>query len=166
MLTIDSAAIRRAIRKDLRKNREISPQRAAILSAVLPGLGQAYVGRPWKIPIIYAAGYGLYYFYDMYNDYYYYYRKEYEMAKLLGEETTNLENRRDQAAELKNYFIIGMSALYLLNMIDAMTDAYFKEYDISPDLTLKISPRILSTPTLVNNPQGLSYGISLSFGLK
>lgn len=50
-----------------KKAREHSPPRATILSAVVPGLGQAYNRKYWKIPIIYVAGGALYYYFDLAN---------------------------------------------------------------------------------------------------
>ena len=145
------------------------PQRATILSAVLPGLGQAYNGRSWKIPIIYGVGYGLYYYYSDYEN-------KFQNARVLigrvengedvGYDLNTLELARDYYAKVRNYCVIGIGILYLANIVDAMTDAYFKQYDISDDLSLRVSPVVMSEPGFAHNNVGMSYGLSLNFRLK
>ena len=118
--------------------RERSPQRATILSAVLPGLGQAYNGKYWKIPIIYAAGYGLYYRYDYYDRLYGKAKSAYDEA-VAGSEKDQLYNDKEEYRKKRDYSVIFMGILYLANIVDAMTDAYFLEYDMGDDLSLKLT---------------------------
>lgn len=151
------------------KLRMPDPQRATILSAVLPGLGQAYNGRPWKIPIIYGVGYGLYYYYSDYEN-------KFQNARILigrvengedvGYDINTLELARDYYAKYRNYCVIGIGILYIANIVDAMTDAYFKQYDINPELSLKVSPAVIPEPGFAYNNIGMSYGLSLNFCLK
>jgi hypothetical protein len=138
-----------------------TPQRATVLSAVLPGLGQAYVGKYWKIPIIYGIGYGLFYYYNEYNT-------QFQKFRLAFEESgdTKDEAYRDLYGRKKNYCVIGVGILYLVNIVDAMVDAYFKTYDISRDLSVRISPRIITQPAVVNARLPVNYGVLLRFNIK
>lgn len=143
-----------------------SPQRATILSAILPGLGQAYNRKYWKIPIIYAAGTGLFYYYLDWSERFQDYRIRYAEAVNRGDPSTiteNLKGNRDLYAKYRNYAALGIGILYVANVVDAMTDAYFTEYDISDDLSLKVSP--LFAPEPFPNPRRntMNYGVSLCF---
>jgi hypothetical protein len=155
--------------KEEKQKRIPLPQRAVILSAVLPGLGQAYNGSYWKIPIIYGLGAGLYYFYDIYQD-------KFEEARILLEEgkinglinsqLIRYEQERDYYAKWRNYCLIGIGVVYMANIVEAMTDAYFKQYDISDDLSFRISPAIVPEPLYVSSGLNLSYGVTINFQFK
>lgn len=141
-----------------------SPQRATILSAVLPGLGQAYNHRYWKIPIIYAAGAGLYYRYYTMNKNYQEAKKNYFEAVSGNPEYApdkNLyEAEKDEYLNKRTYAIIFIGILYLANVVDAMTDAYFLQYDISDDLTIGFQPTLIPESSIVKNTY--SYGVQIS----
>lgn len=132
-----------------------NPKKATLYSAVLPGLGQAYNKKYWKIPIVYAGIGTIYYFADMNGDSYRDYRKAYDYkagittdvdedikeiaGKYSGE---NLITLRDYYRRNMELSWIIMALWYGINIIDATVDAHFLEYDISDDLTLKIEPVI------------------------
>ena len=130
-----------------------SPQMAIIFSAVIPGLGQAYNKKYWKIPIIYAGGIALVYHIDLLNSKYYLYKglhddKEAGLSLPAEYEQYSAETfalYRDYYRKWRDFNVILLSGLYFLNIIDAMVDAYFFEYDISDDLTLKIEPQIMQS---------------------
>jgi hypothetical protein len=144
------------------------PQRATILSAVLPGLGQIYNRKYWKLPILYAAGGALYYFYDINN-------KEYLKNKRLFEEESakgssgdkylkdNYYNKLLDFRKKRDYKIILMGVLYIANVVDAMADAYFASYDISDDLGFIIKPKIFTDPYLSTNSFAYGFTLSLHF---
>jgi hypothetical protein len=137
------------------------PQRATILSAVLPGLGQAYNRKYWKIPIIYAAGAGLFYLY--YEDHQTYIENHNEAIRLhilKDPNETLYKNRADDYSrrQVKKLFFLGI--LYVANVVDAMADAYFVTYDISDDLSFRIKPEII--PASLLTTESFSYGITLS----
>lgn len=135
------------------KERNHSPRKAIIFSAVVPGLGQAYNKKYWKMPIIYIAGGALVYYINKYNTEYYYWEKIYDDAvngNPLPPEYSSGNYNNSQFYELEKFYrrwrdfdIILLTGLYFLNIIDAMVDAYFYEYDIGDDLTLKIEPSLL-----------------------
>jgi hypothetical protein len=141
------------------------PQRATILSAVLPGLGQAYNRKYWKIPIIYTTGGVLYYLYYI-NDNKYRTNKHLYEEEGLKESAANTSLKQDYLNKLQDYDrkrtykLILMGVLYIANVVDAMADAYFVTYDISDNLAFKVTPEIFTETCLTTNR--ITYGFTLS----
>lgn len=132
-----------------------SPKKAAAYSALLPGLGQAYNHKYWKIPFIYAAGAGLGYFF-WYEQYQFdFFTKAYHQSvagSTLQIDPAVRNRSTDYLLEEKNYFnryrdlsVIGLTALYVLNIVDATVDAHLWHFDqnISDDLGMKVSPALV-----------------------
>lgn len=152
------------------KEKQHNPRVAVISSAILPGLGQAYNRKYWKIPIIYGGGAIIYYFYDYNNDYYQRLRTAYNQVKN-GEEITDpdlkdwdeqtIEYRRDQFRRNRDYNVIFFGLLYVANIVDAMVDAYMFKYDISRDLTMQVGPSVI--PPLQNTYATASCGLKVKF---
>lgn len=137
-----------------------SPTRATIFSTVLPGLGQAYNRNYWKIPVIYAGfggiGYGLYFYqnyYTEYRDIYNKYRDDYTLADRLPETIrgrddytlNDVREERNFARRWRDICIIGGSAWYLLNILDAYVYANLFDFDVSDDLSLHLAPTLMPT---------------------
>lgn len=147
-----------------------SPKKATIYSAVLPGLGQAYNRKYWKIPIIYG-GFGTIAYITRENTIEY--RRFLEAYRYVSnKETYPIDNpyvdryNEQQLLSGKNLYrrnveigyILG-GALYILNIIDASVDAHLFYYDVSETLSLKIEPSLLNEPAA-----NMSFaGISLTF---
>lgn len=128
----------------------LSPARAAFYSAVLPGLGQAYNGKYWKIPIVYTAlGVGVYFYLD--NDKQYdRYRNAYK-SRIAGKTNDEFSNENGQPLVSTNALIeaqrfyqrnkeisvLVIVGFYALNIIDANVDAHLQQFNVSEDLTLK-----------------------------
>jgi hypothetical protein len=133
-----------------RKKLYSGPRRAAILSAVLPGLGQAYNKKYWKIPIVYGALGGLGYFFIKNQTEYKYYQTNLKAENDGDNATVNGTGyTSDQLLTLKttyrkrrDLFGFGLGLTYILNIVDANIDAHLKTFDISDDLSLKISPKM------------------------
>ena len=146
-----------------------SPDRAVWLSALLPGLGQIYNRRYWKLPIIVAGYMGLGYATSWNNTQLNDYSQAYRDL-LDADPTTNsymnffppttLESDLDRdwlqsvLRSRKNYYrrnrdlcIICMVGLYLLCMVDAYVDATMAHFDITPDLSLDIHPAMFPVST-------------------
>ena len=141
--------------------RKFSPRKAAIRSAVLPGWGQVYNKKYWKVPLVYAAiGIPAYTFF--YNKEWY--EKTRDAAKMLapGGDTTNWQNKvdkdlhvffttsnslnsllnyRNEFRKNMDYSILIFLVAWGLNVVDAAVDAHLKGFDVSDDLSLKIEPR-------------------------
>jgi len=147
-----------------------SPKTATILSACVPGLGQIYNKKYWKPPVIYAGIAAFAYFaIDNNNEYLMYkhaykYRTDADTAtidKFVNILTTEaLLSEKDRWRKYRDICIIGVSALYILNIIDANVDANLFNYDISDDLTLRIEP-ILNSYSTYNKSFG--FKIFLKF---
>jgi len=138
--------------KDTIKSNDIdplTPAKAAFYSAILPGLGQAYNKKYWKIPLVYGAiGTSLYLYIDnkkQYNDY----RDAYKSrlagnpdpyyAKLTDTQLISAQEFYQRNASLSGLFVIGF---YVLNIIDANVDAALIQFNVNENLSLspEISP--------------------------
>ncbi|MAD50670.1 MAG: hypothetical protein CMC95_05180 [Flavobacteriales bacterium] len=130
-----------------------SAHKASILSAVVPGAGQVYNKKYWKVPIIYASlATSIYFIKDNQNKLTTYqdayitrsnggtddYIDIYNNSQLLTI-VDYYERNRDVS-----YIIAG--AIYLLNIVDASVDAHLFDFDISEDLSLNTTPKIIDTP--------------------
>lgn len=148
-----------------------SPRKAALYSAVFPGLGQAYNREYWKMPLVYAAiGTCTYFFVDNMKIY-----KQFRDAYRLrvdGNPDTNdadpftqhfdtesLKLNRDQFRQYVDYSVLFFILAYGLNIVDATVFAHLRNFDMSDDLSMRISP------TLINN-RTLGVGINISIGGK
>ena len=169
---LDSVKTEKEIVEDIEKaNVKITPKynptKAGLYSAVLPGLGQYYNKKYWKIPIVWGAvgtGVGV----IVYNDKQYKrYRTAYiaelngqphEFSDIPGVDKTVLGNTQDRAKRYKDYAIAVTGLVYILNIVDAVVDAHLYDQKHDPDLAIK--------PTIVNDNYGLGYakaGLSLTY---
>jgi hypothetical protein len=132
-----------------------SPRKAAVRSAIVPGLGQIYNKKYWKVPIIYGA-LGISASIFVYN-LKWYRRTRFAYTTLVTHDTANFDNvhpdlvgfvNRGDAQALQSYRNefrrnIDYSAVFFivlwgLNVVDAAVDAHLKSFDISPDLSFKL----------------------------
>lgn len=146
------------------------PRKATIMSAILPGLGQAYNHKYWKVPIIYGALGTMVYIFKTNNDQYNYFRnnllKQVKDPKLTFVGGLSLENNQKEKNRYKKYrdfSAIGILGIYLLNIIDANVDAHLKTFDVSDNLSLQIKPWF-QNQALVGIQ--LNTGLSFKFTLK
>lgn len=149
------------------KIKKHSPRKATIFSAVLPGLGQAYNRKYWKIPIVYA---GFAFFgktaYDnnvLYHDF-----KDAYDHKVLNDSTpavNGYEQRFDVAKLLlikrqyrrdRDYMIIISSLWYILNIVDASVDANLFYWEVDENLSLELSPQFQNYSYLQKPKMGLT----------
>ena len=166
--------------KAVKKLSNKEAHKAAILSTILPGLGQAYNKKYWKIPFVYAAlagmGYLVSYEYNKYHEYH----QELLLRYQYGDNDT-IYSKHNPDNNLKNYStsevntekllyqkrmdlcIIGIGVVYLLNIIDASIDGHFKTFDVSDNLSLNIKPK---TFFCIQNPRSFGAGISIALTFK
>jgi hypothetical protein len=170
-----SQAERDSIDKRLHDN----PRKATLYSAILPGAGQVYNKKYWKVPLVYAAiGIPAYAFF--YNKSWYQ-KCQYALTvcvnletngsvgddslkkvapELLPFVTTNDQNgiitNRDNFRKNQDYSVLFFLLFYGLNIVDATVDAHLKDFNVSSDLSFQIKPMILPGPTP-------SAGITLAF---
>lgn len=156
----------------------------AILLALVPGLGQVYNKAYWKLPLVYGAVLGCTYAITWNNRNYSDYRKAYiDIMSAHPEQNTswldfapssyqtfeeklewakgykeNFKRRRDYFRRNRDLSIIISAGIYLISVLDAYVDAQLFDFDISPDLSMRIEPTV--TPRTNSTPQ--SYGVNCS----
>lgn len=130
------------------------PKKAVIMSALVPGLGQIYNKKYWKVPIIYGAGGAFAYYLTYYQGKYSKFRTAYASAEE-GQEYDidgrfysykELENGQNVYRRYRDLNVLGISAIYFLNIVDSMIDAHFFYYDVSDNLTMHIQPAVFNNP--------------------
>ena len=129
-----------------------SPKKATLYSTFLPGLGQIYNKKYWKVPVLYGLLGTFTYFVVYNNNQYMIYRQAYrdrvdgfttqqdegEYIEILDDEQLRTEMKRWERN--RNLNGIGIFLTYIANIIDANVDANFFDYDISDDLSLHVIP--------------------------
>ena len=131
---------------DTVKSKEINPlapSKAAFYSAILPGLGQAYNKKYWKIPIVYGAIGGGLYFYTKNNEKYHQYRDAYK-RRLAGYDDDEFQylddNRLIEAQRFyqrnRDLSLLVTAAFYILNIVDANVDAHLIQFNVNDKLSL------------------------------
>jgi hypothetical protein len=144
---------------DTLKIKKHSPHKATLYSMILPGLGQAYNRKYWKIPIVYA-GFGVFYYLIDYNN------TEYQLWKdaynhtlldpdgledpvndyeeLYGDNPDFLLDRKNEARRYRdlNYILAGV--WYMLNVLDATVDAHLFSWEVDDNLSLRMEPHLQS----------------------
>jgi len=150
------------------KQRKHSPKTATLL-ALIPGAGQAYNHKYWKMPIVYAGFGGTIYFAATNSNSYHLYRDAYDYK--MGIKTDVSEHAIEESAKytpenlitLRDYYRRNMelswiltAAWYVIQIIDANVDAHFFYYEISDDLTLHVEPQcVISNEMRYDNNIGL-----------
>ena len=145
----------------------LTPSKAAFYSAVIPGLGQAFLGKGWKVPIIYAAIGASLYYYDINNKEMNSYRTAYKrrLNGFFDDEylETEIPITTDQlllGMEFhKNYrdiAIILAAASYMLNILEANVSAHLLQFNVNDDLS--VTPNIIVDKEIT--------GIQLAFKFK
>ncbi len=142
------------------------PKKATMYSAILPGLGQIYNKKVWKVPVIYVGFGTLVYFIDR-NHRYYLDLKEAlidpdYVLKYFEKEYTNeqLTTGKDTYKRWRDMSIIGTFGFYILQILDASVDAYLYNWDVGEDISLRIQPTNIPGPFLASSTFGLSASIS------
>lgn len=150
----------------IKKGKYHSPKKAALLSTILPGAGQVYNEKYWKLPIIYAGAAGLAYSFQFNQSRYVKYRDAYKYR--IDNDATTTDNyigiyTDDNLNTLQQYYhryrdltVIGFAALYALNIIDASVDAHLFTFDVSDDLSMQVEPTLINTVGMNNYTTGLS----------
>jgi len=151
----------------VRNKEKHSPLTASVLSALLPGMGQVYNQKPWKLPFVYGAIASIYYVIDFNQRGYKRFGTallEYpnnEFGQIRSE--SDLIYLRNGYRRNRDLAIIGMAGFYLLNIVDAYVDAHFFDWDISDDLAFNFEPLIFSNPMANTANQNLTLGLRLNF---
>ncbi len=168
---------------EISKKEWIPNSKTAMLWAILPGGGQVYNRKYWKLPIVWGAFVTCYYSISwnqrMYNEYHAAYRdiksedpskntawlafapkgakaKDFKQYDYL---TRNLERGNKFYRRYRDLSIVAGVLVYGLSILDAYVDAELATFDISPDLSLQVTPCLIPNPT---EPQNMQMGLGCS----
>lgn len=155
------------IETDTLENR---PNTAMLYSAALPGLGQAYNKKYWKIPIIYGSGVVIGYFINYNHQLYKQYRDG--LIALIDEDDRTepfdprLDNNDYQRAvdywrRNRDLLMIGGLLLYVMNIVDAHVDAHLELFTVDDDISLNLEPSFSQT-AMQTNLIGLSLKLKFN----
>lgn len=164
-------------KNEIRKNTEdsidpVAPSRAAFYSAVVPGLGQIYNKKYWKLPLVYAGiGVPVYFWIDNQKNYDHY-RNEYKNRlqgntsqldpKLAGLDDERLVDGQNFYRRNRDLSVVIAVGFYILNIVDANVDAHLMQFNVNDNLTIK--------PVIEYDSRNLNkqyqYAINLQYRLK
>ncbi len=149
-----------------------NPTKATWLALVIPGGGQIYNRKYWKLPIVYGGfagcAYALTWNGKMYKDYQAAYvdavNEKWDSSSITdllppgyidrvshSQITETLRKRKDTYRRWRDLSIFAFIGVYLISVVDAYVDAELSNFDIGPDLSMKVEP------TLINNQTGGYY---------
>ncbi len=171
-LTVENAREEESI-KEFRPD----PRKASMYSAVLPGMGQIYNRKYWKVPLVYGGFAALTWYTVFAHDEFVRYRNAHNFRtdgnpETIDEFADDLRYTEAILTRFKDYYrrqrdraIIWTALFYAINIIDATVDAHMFEFDVSEDLGMKIGPsfRGLDQP-MVNRPGG-QMGLGIKFSI-
>lgn len=160
------------------------PKRAMWLAIVLPGAGQIYNRKYWKLPIVYGGILGCAYAWrwnnQMFRDYSQAYMdimdddpntQSYNQFLHLGMQITDenkeryqnlFKRRKDYYRKYRDLSIFCLIGVYALSVIDAYVDASLSQFDISKDLSLRIEPSVFNNHSSANPVKSSSLGLQCS----
>ena len=175
--------------KPVKKKRDWSTwhpeaKRAMWMALVLPGAGQIYNRKYWKLPIIYGGfvgcAYAITWNNQMYHDYSQAYldimdddpnTQSYNQFLHLGAtiDASNIDRykeifrkRKDKFRRWRDMGVFVMIGVYAFSVIDAYVDASLSEFDISDDLTLRVEPTVMNDKRTNNPFKSASLGLQCS----
>lgn len=144
----------------------LAPAKAAFYSGVLPGLGQAYNKKYWKIPIVYGGiAAGVYFYqrntedYNRFRDAYKRRLAGYQDDEFQGVSDARLRDAQKTAGRNRDVSLAMAIGVYLLNILDANVDAHLLRYNLNEDLSLR--PKFHYQSGFRPSNYGLSLNISL-----
>lgn len=162
-----------------------SSKRAMWLAIIIPGAGQFYNRKYWKLPIVYGGFVGCMYAMrwnnQMYHDYSQAYMdlmdndpttQSYNQFLHLGNQITSsnkeryesiFKKRKDYYRKYRDLSLFCLIGVYALSVIDAYVDASLSEFDISQDLSFHVEPAVINTGTSLNPLKSSALGLQCSF---
>lgn len=148
---------------------DINPHTATMFAAVVPGLGQIYNKKYWKLPIVYGGIAALCYSIHFNGDLYDKYRRAYRdlitkdpnntsYMRVIEENNLDpelclgryadwfqrqLNGKKDKYRRYRDLSYFGLIGVYVLQLVDACVDAHFHDFDVSEDLTMRWNPMVM-----------------------
>lgn len=139
--------------QSIKDNKIKSAKKASILSIILPGSGQIYNKKYWKVPIIYSS---------LATSIYFICENQKKLTNYENAYIDRVNGRTDDYIDVYNntqlisiidYYernrdisMMITAAIYLLNIVDASVDAHLFDFDVSEDLSIETKPEIINTP--------------------
>ena len=195
VLTEEKDSLKTSLTPTLQKKKEKrnwdtwrpNPKRAMWLAIVLPGAGQIYNRKYWKLPLVYGGFVGCIYAMQwnnvMFRDYSKAYQdimdtdpttQSYNQFLHLGTRITDenktqyqsiFKSRKDRYRRWRDLSFFCLLGVYALSIVDAYVDASLSEFDISDDLTLRVEPAVMNSPAtgLAFRPSAIGLHCSLTF---
>lgn len=170
-IPVDSASQKRVAKEIVVDSLSLkhSPRKATIYSALLPGLGQVYNKKYWKVPVLYGA-FALTGYFIHYNDVRYHkYNKELIArenndtasfnSSLVNLDITSIKSASDDFRRYRDLDVIISALIYVLNIIDAHVDAHLFYFNVDDNLSLRVTPKLQQLQN-----QAIVPNLSLTFG--
>ncbi len=182
-LAVDSIAKKIGKPAFKKANFKPDPKRALWLSLVLPGAGQIYNRKFWKLPFIYGGflgcAYALMWNQQMYRDYSQAYLDimdddpnttsyldmlppRYDISGREEQFKSLFKRKKDYYRRYRDLSAFCFIGVYLLSVIDAYVDAQLSEFDITPDLSMSVQPAVIGNPQTISGRSSSAYGIGCS----
>jgi hypothetical protein len=145
-----------------------NPRKAILYAAVVPGLGQIYNKKYWKLPLVYGGFFALGYAINFYQTGYIKYKNELFTNLNMGYDgdsdirpgdthtTSTYRNVVDQYRRQRDFMIVITGGVYILQMIDALVDAHLKEFDLNPSLKVTWQPSVEQN-ALIGRTSGVTF---------
>lgn len=148
------------------------PRKALLYAAVVPGLGQIYTKKYWKLPLVYGGFFGIGYAINFYQGNYKKYKVELfrnldsgliedsdrDTTEPNSYTTGQLRTIVDKSRRERDFWTIMLGAMYILQIVDAHVDAHLKEFDLNPNLKVSIQPSV-TQDQLMGRQNGMSLVI-------
>jgi hypothetical protein len=170
-----------AEKDSIKKARQNNPSRATLYSTILPGAGQVYNKKYWKVPLVYAGigipVYAFFYNRNWYNKCQYALTVSVNLATngsvggdslakvapelkpfVITNDQNGIITNRDSFRKNEDYSVLFFLLFYGLNIVDATVDAHLKDFNVSSDLSFKIKPMFIPAPYM-------TAGITLAFDI-
>jgi len=151
-------------------NEKHSPVAATILSTLVPGMGQAYNQKYWKIPVIYG-GLSTFYFMISWNNRGYKRFKKALLYVMDDDPTTidefngarsedNLRYYMDSYRRNRDLCILGVTAVYVLNILDANVDGFLYDWNVDDNLSFRVEPSVLNSSLASQSYSTPAFGLT------
>ena len=145
-------------------SKRFDPRKASLYSAILPGLGQAYNKKYWKIPFVYGGFTALGLTINFYHKHYTNFRTDLfaeiddnpSTRNLSGYNEQQLRRLIERSRRERDFYIIISGAFYLIQIAEAHINAHLKEFEINPELKVQVQPTLRYT-------EGFNSGFLLTF---
>lgn len=181
---VDSV-MKEAVKQKLPKPKFVpDPKRALWLALAIPGAGQIYNRKYWKLPIFYGGflgcTYALMWNQQMYKDYSQAYidimdddpnthsytdmlPPGYDISGMEDRFKTVFKNKKDRYRRWRDYAAFSFVGVYILSVIDAYVDAQLSVFDISRDLSLNVRPAVIQVKGSTTSSAAVGIGCGLNF---